>query len=656
VNTWNQDDHSSFVLLCDIRHRGNELLRTDVLVVGGGTAGVTAAIAAAEEGASVVLIERDSGLGGVGVRAGVHSYYLGTKGGIQDGLDQAVLSLNQQMGSTSKGFIPESKGLAITQRFSELGIRVVYEAVVSDVVMDGGRVRGVIVESERDALNIEAAAIIDSTADGDVAYLAGAAYTLGRDWDGALHNYSFVPRTVDGNNQLRCKNFDIGWVSVTDAADISRAYRIGRRHAWRGEEDPTNTHYTVIGPQLGLREGRLIHGEYRLNQTDFLLDRRFDDVVMRCFAHHENHAFDYANESEWSQIWVAMLGMWRFGFGGDIPYRCFIPKGIDGLLIGCRALSQDHDSAMMLRMQRDLHKIGEVAGTAAALSVKEDITPRHVEVKELQKRLIARGVLKAEEISKESIPWLTFKSEPATENRSRLLKEGASAPDVEALIQHLGSAEQSAALWWLWTLGDDCLPPLLEALSRTEGKQQRGVAFALGLLRHPAGVPILAETFRKRDSDRPNELTRTEESWISALILLKNMSDASVVADVIEQLRNERRSATLLFMLQYLIAIADQLSATLKAEAIAAVEVMLSDVELGNDFVLHNSNEILPALSDTRSMRWGLELTAGYLLEQIGGSGQVILERYLNDHRGYAKVAATKLTARLSEAKGVVQA
>jgi hypothetical protein len=630
-----------------------ECWHTDVLVVGGGTAGVTAAIAAAEEGADVVLVERDSGLGGVGVRAGVHYYYLGTTGGVQDSLDRTALKYNEQMGSASKGFIPESKGLAIVKRFAELGIRVVYEAVVSEVIMDGAKVNGVIVESERDALTIAAAVTVDATGDGDIAYLAGAEYTLGREWDGALHNYSLVPRYVDRNNQLRCKNFDIGWVDVTDIADVSRAYRIGRRHVWRGDEDPGNTRYTVIGPQLGVREGRLILGEYQLGQNDLLLDRRFDDVVMRCFAHHENHAFDYANESEWSQIWVAVLGMWRFGFGGDVPYRCLLPVGIDNLLIGCRAFSQDHDNATMLRMQRDLHKIGEAAGTAAAISVKDGVMPRQIEVKRLQNRLIARGVLNEQDLSRASEPWLIFKGETG-EDRRRPLEEGIKPADVEALISRLGGDEEPVALWWLWMFGDRCIPHLVEALSHTKAKQRRGVAFALGLLGHPDSVAILADTFRMRDGDRANEHARTEEKWIAALILLKRMGDASVAADVPALLRGERRSATLLFLLHYLIAVADRLGDTLKADIIAAIEAVLSTERLGDDFVLHGAGPTLPASDDTRSMRWGLELAAGYLLELIGGPGQAILERYRHDHRGYARVAAGRLSARLSQRKGEV--
>lgn len=627
-------------------------LKTDVLVVGGGTAGVTAAIAAAEEGAAVVLVESDSGLGGVGVRAGINSYYLGSKGGLQDTLDQTVLAVNAQMGSSSKGFIPESKGLAVARRMAELGICVIYNAVVSEVIMEGRSVCGAAVETEQDAFAIEAAVTVDSTANGDVAYLAGAAYTLGRDWDGALHNFSLVPTVVGKNNTVHGKNFDIGWVDVTDVADVSRAYRAGRRHVWRQGEDPTNTHFTVIGPQLGLREGRLVIGEYVLSQHDFLVDKRFDDAVMRCFAHHENHAYDYANESEWSQLWVAVFGMWRFGFGGELPYRCFVPLEIDGLLISCRALSQDHDSMMMLRMQRDLHKIGEVAGTAAARCVLEGVCPRKIDVKKLQERLLARGVLKAEETARPVSPWLTFKDGESGESMNRLLTDGPDRRDIEALIARLGGDEEPVALWWLWTLGDVCMPPLLEALPRTEGRQRRGVAFALGLLKHDAGADELADTFRRKDADKPNDQSRTEESWVSALILLKNMKHPAVAADVMERMKSERKSTTLLFMIHYLIAIAEQLDPSSRAEAIAAVESVLAYEQLGDDFVLHGSGTTIPATSDTRSMRWGLELACAYLLEAIGGQGLELLRRYRTDHRGYAKVAAAALTARLAELKG----
>jgi hypothetical protein len=632
----------------------NGKLRTDVLVVGGGTAGVTAAIAAAEEGATVVLVESDSGVGGVGVRAGINSYFLGTKGGIQDEFDSAVRPVNVSVGSVIKGFTSDSKGLVMARRMAELDVCVIYNAVVSEVLTNGDNVCGATIETEWDSLTIEAKVTIDSTANGDVAYLAGAPYTLGREWDGALHNYTLAPNMADKNNIVRGRNYDIGWVDVTDTADISRAYRAGRRYAWREGEDPLTTHYTVIGPQLGLREGRLIIGEHVLNQHDFLIDRRFDDAVMRCYAHHENHAYDYANESEWSQIWVSVLGNWRFGFGGQLPYRSFVPVRIDGLLIGCRALSQDHDNVMMLRMQRDLHKIGEVAGTAAALSVKETVCPRKIDIKKLQQRLMERGVLKEEELSGPVTPWVQFKGIPA-EHMIRLLQEPVIPSDVEALIERLGGEEEPAALWWLWTLGDICVSALLESLSKAEGKQLRGVAFALGLLKHPASGPILAETFRGRSSDKPNDLARTEESWISALILLKNMRDPSIAADVVGMLNRERKSTTLLYMIHYLIAVVNKLEQPLKAAMILEIETLLQDDELGADFIVQGSGTTIPSTDDTRSMRWGLELTAAYLLEVAGSDGLAVLQKYKRDYRAYARLAADTLITRLAEKNGVKQ-
>jgi hypothetical protein len=627
-------------------------LQTDVLIIGGGTAGVIAAIAAAEEGVDVILVERDSGLGGVGVRAGVHLYYYGSDGGYQDELDRETTLLSKQLGNKAVGFHPEMKAMATEKRISDLGIRVIYESIAAEVVMDGNRVRGAIIESERERCKIEARVTIDSTGDGDVAHLAGAEGILGRAWDGCQHAYSLVPRFVDDNQFLRSKNYDVGWLDATNVVDVSRAYRIGRQYAWRGSETPDHTHYTVIGPQLGVREGRRIIGEYVLHQDDLLLDKRFPDVVMRCYAHHENHAFDYANESDLSQIWIGVLGKWKFMFGGDVPYRCFVPKQIDGLLLGCRALSQDHDCGMMLRMQRDMQKVGEVAGVAAALCVKEADLPRQLDIKKLQERLIHRGVLNREDLSRVSSPWLVFKGETG-EDRQRPIQDGIQEADILRCIDYLGSSEEETALWWLWQYGDVCLPALLEALPHTAGKQQRGVAFALGLLKHQSSVPHLVEAFRSRDQDRPNALDRTEERWISALILLRRIGDASVADEVVQLLISERKSTIILLLLHYLISVAGKMSREQQQQGRASVREMMENPELGLDYTHHGSGDTIPALPDTRSIRWSIDLNAAYLLELIGGEGQHIFKRYDTDDRAYVRVAAATMFARFKQLKGV---
>jgi hypothetical protein len=627
----------------------------DVLVIGGGTAGTTAAIGAAEEGARVTLVERDSALGGVGVRAGVHLYYYGSLGGVQGEIDNTTRSLAKEMGGKANGFHPEGKNLAITARLEELGVRIVYDAVVAEMIMDGKRVLGAVVESNDNRCEITAAVTIDASGDGDAAFLAGAAYTLGREWDGTLHTFSMVPRYLDASHVQRYKNFDVGWVDSTDVRDVSRAYRIGRSTAWRNDEDPTNTHYTVVGPQLGVREGRFITGEYVLRQDDLLLDRRFDDVVMRCFSHHDTHAFDYANESDFTQIYIPVLGMRKFGFGGDVPYRCFVPAEIDGLLIGCRALSQDRDCAMTLRMQRDMHKVGEVAGVAAACSVKEGVLPRQIDVGNLQRRLVARGVLKQEDLHRESLPWMAFEGE-TREELKQWLKESESPRFIERLIGYLGTKEEETALWWIWQLGSVATAPLMAALADAEGARRRGIAFALGLLKHPDSIPLLAEVFRRGDTDKKSDpLTCSEERWLAALILLKQQRAAVVVPEALTRLHTERRSTAVLYLLHYLIAVADQFSDEQRGQAEEAIAVLLSDQELGSDYFVKGSHGIAPTKGDSSSMKWGIELTAASLLEWLGADGDSIVLRYMQDSRGYARAAARRMLEHLAGKKGAIR-
>lgn len=608
----------------------------DVLVVGGGTSGVAAAIAAAEEGADVLVVERDSALGGVGIRAGVHFYYCGSLGGLQGDLDRGTRGLQKQLGGRVRGFHPEAKWMTIAERFSELSIEVIFDAIVADVRLDRNRVVGVVVETEEHQIQIDATVTVDATGNGDVAWLAGAEYTSGRAWDGVQHPYSLVPRYVDERGYLGLRNFDVGWVDSTDARDVSRAYRAGRQSAWRNEENPSNTHYLVVGPQLGIREGRNIIGDYVLTQDDLLLDRQFEDTVMRCLSHHDTHSHDYANESDLAQIWNPILGMRMFRFGGAVPYRAFVPRGLDGLLIGCRALSQDHDCAMGLRMQRDMHKVGEVAGLAGAMAAATGVPPRKIDVPALQQRLVDRGVLAADDLQRPSVPWL------------RLSSLVSQPPLITDLIPLLGTPEEYPALWWIIHYGPSAIPQLLRAFANAAGSARRSIAFALGLLNDPAGVPELLATIKRRDSDYAgDEMSHSEQRWVAALIILRMMRSPAAISEVIAMLTNERRSPIILYLLHYLTAVADQLSDSDRDTAIGHLHSMLSESDLGDDYSTQDSGQRPDAPSESTSMAWGIELTAGYFFEQVGADGRPIIASYLDDERGYCRRFARLLLDRL---------
>ena len=99
-------------------------LTADVLVVGSGTAGSLAALAAADEGADVLLLERDFASGGTGTRGGIHSYYHGSRGGFQEMLDAEIKVLEKQFGIRGGSFHPEAKRVSLARLLEARGVRV----------------------------------------------------------------------------------------------------------------------------------------------------------------------------------------------------------------------------------------------------------------------------------------------------------------------------------------------------------------------------------------------------------------------------------------------------------------------------------------------------------------------------------------------------
>ena len=108
-------------------------------------------------------------------------------------------------------------------------------------------------------------------------------------------------------------------------------------------------------------------------------------------AHYDNHSFDYENESDQATLWVWALGNWKTTIGCEVPYRCLLPKNVDGLLLASRALSITYDAHQAFRMQNDIQRIGEVAALAAVQAVREGVLPREVDLAALQPILKERG-------------------------------------------------------------------------------------------------------------------------------------------------------------------------------------------------------------------------------------------------------------------------
>jgi hypothetical protein len=612
---------------------------TDVLVVGGGTAGVAAALAAAELGVRVTIAERDGIIGGVATRANVHCYWKGSNGGIQRAIDRRTRDWSRRMESRAFGFHPEARRTAVEHMLAKAGVHILYHALAADVILQDKRLIGVVLETVDQTIRVNAVVTIDATGDGDVCALAGVPFTLGRSWDNVANCYSIIPRYYEPEKKrLSYANFDAGWVDPTDSWEISRAYLDGRRclhqrAAW-GTTRPAPAwarHIVSIAPQIGIREGRCIQGEYRLQLADFFMDRRFDDVVMRCYSHYDTHAYDMANEDKAGLITAQVMGFWALVAGCDVPYRSFLPLGVDSLLIGCRALAQEHDTNMALRMQRDIQKVGEVAGTAAALCCIEACTPKALDVAKLQARLIDRGVLKETDLTRESRPWITL--DGASRHTAGWSSETASHPDrIARLVAALGTPDEGKALWWLSQVGTPVVANLTEVLTNphTLLLQKRGAALALALLRVDAGASYLVEAVARRDSDRlPGPISRVPERWIACLIGLQILKHKGAITILLDRLLAESHDVYILYSLHYFIAVNEKLTAQEKQRVIEVVSQLLQRHDLGDHF------------PGPQSIRWSIELTAAHLLALCGDNKATeVFQAYQADARGFVRRAA----------------
>ncbi|GAB2603048.1 FAD-dependent oxidoreductase [Pseudactinotalea suaedae] len=616
-----------------------EDLTVDVCVVGAGTGGVMAAIAAAESGVRVIVLERDTRVGGVGVRAGIHRYYMGTKGGIQDEVDRAARERARRLGRRARGFHPDALWLSLQERLTRLEVPIVYGAVVAEVLCEGRQVVGVVAETEENAVTVRAAVVVDATGDGDVAALAGCRFTLGRDWDGAQHTFSLVPRVVDDDGLLFYRNFDVGWVDTTDPRDVSRAYRDGRSLWWRDGATPRTEHYIGAASQLGVREGRLIEGEHRLSLEELIEDPPFADTVTRCQSHIDTHAYDYANESDLLQVWLGVFGLRDVRFISRVPYRSLVPRDVDGLLIGCRALSVTRDAGIALRMQRDIHKIGEAAGTAAALCVRAECSPRQLDVTLLQQDLIRRGVLSQADLDAPSRVGI----DPPGQ---------ADAPDIVTteLIAALGGSGRGRAMWWLHRRGPQVLGPLRIAAASTRAARADDVALVRGLLGDRDAVPALVDMVTRRVGAtlEGGQVDRAEPTWVAALIVLRLMRHPAAARDAVTAIVAEQASSDLLHLLRYLGDVADQLPPDVRSAAVVAVSDLVRRPALGEDFIAQGSGTP-PVRAPSTSHRWGLELLSAYVLERLGHEQSAVWHSYEHHDRAVARTYATRLRARLKD-------
>lgn len=406
---------------------------TEVLVVGGGPAGMAAAIVAARQGRKVLLTERYGRMGGMAVQAMVGPLM----GYVKSRLVDEVLD---RIGG--RVFDSERLDIQYASLVLEAGAKLWLHSWAAETVVDGKQVTGVRLLSKQGMVRVTAQVIIDATGDGDVAAMAGAPFEQGRSGDGLAQPMSVMYRLagVDESRALVCGSEEQArtirlpegtWEEVVTRGQKSgelastigvirlyRAKRPGERivnatqvnrvdgtridDLTRAELEARHQAYQVLdfvrkhapGYQqayiaampmvVGVRETRRVLGEKYLTRDDCIQGRKWPDAVVRDASFpidiHNPHGSGQA-EGEGPQGRAAAVKPY------DIPYGCLVPRTLGGLLVAGRCISGSHHAHASYRVQCIAMAIGAAVGAAAAEALKQGVPPRGVDVSRVQKIL-----------------------------------------------------------------------------------------------------------------------------------------------------------------------------------------------------------------------------------------------------------------------------
>ena len=430
----------------------NVCYEADVVVVGGGPGGHSAAIAAARNSAKTVLLERYGHLGGMAtggiviqiphmsdggnkqIIAGLSLEWLerldvigGTLRPRMEDIgsnDEKLVSYWRRfMGNVVNGKIehtawvdPELLKCVLNDMVEEAGIKLFLHSWGTQAIVDNGKVKGVVFESKSGRQAVFGEIIIDGTGDGDLLPSAGAEFDGAIDPSSRSSTLALVFRLGNCDYQKFCDfreaepdkfqelmkeladvagtrllplpspRNDVMWVNnwipgldCTNVEDLTKLEVEMRKIMLRGHDFlkknvPTfeNSFILDTASQTGTRGSRRLVGEYIVTREDLQSSKMHDDTI-------------------------AVFPRLGPPVGGEVkhvymPYRALVPIDTEGLLVAGRSFSSDIVANNMSNLIPHCIAMGQAAGTAAAMAVKQGLSPRKVDYRALQKNLVEQGV------------------------------------------------------------------------------------------------------------------------------------------------------------------------------------------------------------------------------------------------------------------------
>lgn len=413
--------------------------RWDVIVVGGGPAGCTAAISAAREGSKTLLIEAMGQLGGMGTTGMIPAWCP-----FSDGEKIIYRGLAEKIFNASKAGVPHARRqkwdwvnidpehlmVVYDRMVAESGAQVLFFSRVAAVEKaSDDTVDAIIVANKSGLVAFKAKVFIDATGDGDLAAWAGASFKRGDD-EGKVQSstlcFSFANvdtyQYMNGPNlhthnkkspiydaiasgkypligEHFCNNligpnvvqFNAGHLDNIDSTnpwETTRAMIAGRQIAGQYLEAMKDVQPQTFGSAfivktaslLGVRDSRRIEGDYIFTEQDWMERKTFEDEIGRNSYYIDVHKPGHK------------ATRYKKGESHGIPYRCLTPKGLKNVLTAGRCISTDEEAFGSLRVMPPCLVTGEAAGMAAVHAIKQTANDVHkIDVRFLRKRLKEEG-------------------------------------------------------------------------------------------------------------------------------------------------------------------------------------------------------------------------------------------------------------------------
>ena len=414
----------------------------ELVVLGGGPAGVCAAIEAARGGAKVLLIESSGMLGGMATSALVGPFMTNydregerpTVGGLYreiierlEARSGAILPENTDSPSIHTSFIKRYHRhvtpfdsfmlqIVLDEMVREAGVEVLMYTRFTDCICENGKIKSVILAALEGLRCVSADLFIDATGNADVAYAAGVPTWKGEEESGvpqpgtlmfevdgvsdegynahakrpggptgAVKAYRTPEEGVYKINHLRVFNTD-----ATDSASMTRAHMEARRQVLESyqvlRKTPgfENARITQVAPVLGVRESRHIEGKYKVTVADVSGGTKFEDRIATYAFGMDVHPRN-----------AEMKGNFKIEIANVyyVPYRAMLPVGCDNLLVAGKTISCESQAAGGIRVMPCAMAIGQAAGAASAIALRDKLALDAVPTEELQSVLRAHGAI-----------------------------------------------------------------------------------------------------------------------------------------------------------------------------------------------------------------------------------------------------------------------